>query len=190
MFRTRLLAHLICFFECGIQSSTPHFRVQQGKLEYQLAFSTTGLIWSTVVNQLWRRFAPGFCHIIILLNVEFVQLRPIAVNPYARLITDTNAACRFPPLRYAPFLGPLWTDAVASFEHGGFWLAHRLWPRGAWICFPPAVGPCQPCVCAERDVPVLCGQSAVAMFRTRLLPHYYSFECGIRSTTPDCRCTG
>jgi len=23
-------------------------------------------------------------------------------NLYARLITDTNAACRFPPLRYAP----------------------------------------------------------------------------------------
>ena len=60
--------------------------VHQGKLEYQLAFSTTGLIWSTVVNQLWRRFVPGFCHIIILLNVEFVQLRPIAVP----LIPGTN----------------------------------------------------------------------------------------------------
>jgi len=30
-------------------------------------------------------------------------------------------------------------------------------------------------------------QSVMATFRTRLLPHYYSFECGIRSTTPDCR---
>jgi hypothetical protein len=31
--------------------------------------------------------------------------------------------------------------------------------------FTLALGPCQPCVRAERDVPVLCAQSAVAMFR-------------------------
>ena len=58
------------------------------------------------------------------------------------------------PAGYAPFLGPLWTDAVASFEHGGFWLADRLWPRGAWICFPHAVVPYQVCFLQHRALPV------------------------------------
>ena len=47
-------------------------------------------------------------------------------------------------------VGPLWTDAVAFFEHGGFWLADRLWPRGAWICFPHAVVLYQVCFWQHR----------------------------------------
>jgi len=64
-----------------LQCTAGKARLPEGILNATRGREGGCLSWSTVVNQLWRRFVPGFCHIIILLNVEFVQLRPIAVVP-------------------------------------------------------------------------------------------------------------